>query len=323
MLRRLGWATTLLLLLPAVGLTLARAWQPAPGVLDDLGVRLVPLAPVAVLVYAGATVGALLLSRRDRRALGMAAVAVLGASLHLWWFAPQLTADALPADGPRLRVLTLNAQYGSGNGAEVAALVRRSDADVVVAEEVTPPVYRQALAAGLADDVPHRVGSVRPGPAGTMVWTRLPVESWEPLGTRFGSLRVTVRFRGRDLVVLGVHPATPVRPDLWRAEHARLLAAVRSEEPAVVAGDFNATPDHAVMRAYGDEGYRSSADLTGAAWSPTWPSGGESRHAPFLPRFAQIDHVLLAPGWTALSSTRLRIPGSDHTAVLAEVAPSV
>ena len=322
MLRRSLRLAIALALLPATLLTLARVWQPAPGPLDAVAVQVVPLVPIALLGYAAAGAAALVLARSSRRALLAAAVAVLGLGLHLWWFAPQLTADARPAatTGPRLRVMTLNAQYGSGNGAEVAALARSSEADVVVVEEATPPLVRDALAAGLDADFPHRVGTPRGGPGGTVVWSRLPVRLQDRLPTRFDSLRFTVVVGGREVELVGVHPATPLSPSLWRAEHRTLLAVVRAEGPDLVLGDFNATPDHAVMRAYAEEGYRSSADLTGAAWAPTWPSNRESRHVRLLPRFAQIDQVLLGPGWTALSSARLRIPGSDHTAVLAEVA---
>jgi hypothetical protein len=40
-----------------------------------------------------------------------------------------------------------------------------------------------------------------------------------------------------------------------------------------------------------------------------------------LPRVVQIDHVLVGPRLAAIESRTLAIPGTDHRALVAEVAP--
>jgi endonuclease/exonuclease/phosphatase (EEP) superfamily protein YafD len=324
-LRRAGWTATVLLLLTGAVLTLARLWQPASGPFAEAAVRLAAVVPLAVPAYAAAAVGAALLARHHRWALTLLVAAVAGLGLHLAWFAPFLTDDAPAAvDGPRLRVLTVNAYVHDGvTGAGLVRLARSADADVVVVQELSPATYDEALRAGLDDVLPHRAGEEQ-GSA-TMIWSRFPLRDVRDLADRTGggSVRASVEVDGAEVDLLGVHTAPPVWPRPWRADHAALLDQVRERRPDVLAGDLNVTPDHLQLRRLLDEGLRDAVDLTGSGWAPTWPSNGR---VPVLglavPRFAAIDHVLVAAGWTVLATQRWPAPGSDHTAVLAEVAPA-
>lgn len=322
---RAGWAVTALLLLGGATLTLARLWQPATGPVADLQVRLAALVPAAIPVYAAALALAALLARRGRGALLPALLAVVGLLLHLWWFAPQLTDDAGAAtDGATVRVLTVNAYVHDGaTGEDLVGLARSTRADVVVVQELTPATYDEALRAGLDDLLPHRAGGREHG--ATMLWSRLPLRDAQDLEDRTGggSVRARVETVDGSLDLLGVHTAPPIWPRPWRADHAALLEVVRADRPDVVAGDLNATTDHVQLRRLLDEGLRDGGDLTGAGWSPTWPSNGRVRALGLaLPRFAAIDHVLVSSAWTVLDQRRLDVPGSDHAAVLAEVAPA-
>jgi endonuclease/exonuclease/phosphatase family metal-dependent hydrolase len=118
-----------------------------------------------------------------------------------------------------------------------------------------------------------------------------------------------------------VHPHSPVDAALWRRDHATIRAAVASGSPDLVVGDFNATPDHAPMRALADEGYRDVADLANEGWQPTWPANGLYRVLGVpLPRLAPIDHVLVGERLAALGSSTVDLAGTDHRPVVAEVA---
>jgi endonuclease/exonuclease/phosphatase family metal-dependent hydrolase len=126
---------------------------------------------------------------------------------------------------------------------------------------------------------------------------------------------------GSALTVLAVHPTAPTDPEQWRADHAAVLAAAEASDPDLVVGDFNATLDHPPMRALADHGWRSVEELANEGWQPTWPSNGLV--SPFglpLPSLVQIDHVLVGPRLAALSTHTVEIPGTDHRAVVAEVA---
>ncbi|GAA1912712.1 endonuclease/exonuclease/phosphatase family protein [Nocardioides marmoribigeumensis] len=313
-----------LVLLGGGVLTLARLWQPAAGPLQETMIRLAALVPLAVLPYAVAALGAALLVRRWRPAAALLVLAVAGLALHLWWLTPAFTDDGpAAADGPRLRVLTVNAlAYTGASGADLVRLARGADADVVVVEELTGEAYEQALRAGLVAAYAHRSWSPDAGDTATMIWSHLPMSRLRTLPRASGVLSATLRWEGRDVDLLGVHTGPPVWPHTWREDHADLLRAVRRERPDLLAGDFNATTDHLPLRRLLGEGLRDAVDLTGSGWAPTWPSHGRQHLLGVpLPRFAAIDHVLVGRGWTVTSLRRVEVPRSDHTAVLAVVAP--
>ena len=118
------------------------------------------------------------------------------------------------------------------------------------------------------------------------------------------------------LVVAPTHAAD------WRADHAQLLAAARSERPDLIVGDFNATLDQAPLRRLEDLGYRTATELANQGWQPTWPSNGLYRalHLVPMPPLVQIDQVMLGAGLTATSTTTVPIAGTDHRALVATLA---
>jgi endonuclease/exonuclease/phosphatase (EEP) superfamily protein YafD len=314
-----------LLVLAGFVLTLLRLWQPASGPVQAPVVTLVALVPLGVPVYAVAAVCGLVLLVRGRRGAGLLALSLLGLALHVWWLAPWFHADAPAAgDGARLRVLTVNAFVHSGaDGRDLVRLAHRADADVVVVEELRADVVQQALTAGLDRAYPHRFSTDQW--SATALWSRLPLRDPHlvPDQTGGGSVRARVVTADGEVDLLGVHTAPPIWLRPWRADHARLLADVRRDRPDVVAGDFNATPDHVQLRRLLAEGLRDAGDLTGSGWAPTWPANGRQQVLGLgVPRFATIDHVLVGPRWTVVSLRRLDVPRSDHSAVVAELAPA-
>jgi endonuclease/exonuclease/phosphatase (EEP) superfamily protein YafD len=84
----------------------------------------------------------------------------------------------------------------------------------------------------------------------------------------------------------------------------------------VLAGDFNATLDHALLRRLLDTGYRDAAATVGAGLVGTWgPYDGD----PIPP--VVIDHVLADRRVGVVAVSVHRVPGSDHRAVLASLTP--
>jgi endonuclease/exonuclease/phosphatase (EEP) superfamily protein YafD len=77
----------------------------------------------------------------------------------------------------------------------------------------------------------------------------------------------------------------------------------------IVAGDFNATLDHAVFR-HAITGCADAGERTGQGLVGTWPNRFPRRLGP------QIDHVLITGGITAETLSVHDVPGSDHRAVL-------
>jgi endonuclease/exonuclease/phosphatase (EEP) superfamily protein YafD len=114
--------------------------------------------------------------------------------------------------------------------------------------------------------------------------------------------------------VVATHTQSPKPGDTaaWRRDVAALSRWCTGERPTVVAGDLNATLDHAELRE-AIAGCTDTASDVGAGLSGTWPSA--------LPRLfgAQIDHVLVAGGPRPRAAEVVDVPGSDHRGLLARV----
>ncbi len=331
-----AWAVPALLLVPAGSLTLVRLSDPAAGLL----VQVQAFTPFALVPYAlaVAVLGVLLARRSTRRLLPVAGTVPVGAlvvvpavvavvvagALHVSWLLPSYAGEGrapAPAAGPadEVVVLSTNLYFGRGDGAAVVREVAAREVDVLVVSEVTRSSLAAMEAAGLDDLLPHRTG--RPGRTyeGTMVFSGEPFESAGLVpGTRFDNL--LVRTGGLDL--LAAHPAAPLDPGAWAEDHAVLREVVTDQRPDVVVGDLNATLDHGPVRALVAAGYRDSAELLNTGLTTTWPVNGFFPVLGLLPPTAAIDHLLLAPGWTATSTATVEVPRTDHLAIVATVLPA-
>jgi len=318
--RRRGGAALVAALLAALALALTLARLSGGG--STPVAILQAAAPLAVPAYAAAlaVLGGLLLrparTRPGRRPLAVVAAVTLALlGLHLSWLAPRFTDDApRPAAGaPSLRVMTVNLEYGQGSTADVVRHARDLGVDLLVVQEATPAAQAGLERAGIDDLLPHRSGQAAPGPRGTLVYSTAPLTAVEPLPTGLRSYALTTA----GLRVLGVHPAYPLS-GRWAEEQQVVVDAVRAERPDLVVGDLNATLDHPSLRRLADLGLRDAAELSGAGLQPTWPTTGYLG-LPVPPSFA-IDHVLVGEGLTVRSTRTLPVPGSDHRALVAEVA---
>ncbi|GAB2460548.1 endonuclease/exonuclease/phosphatase family protein [Nocardioides hungaricus] len=317
------WAVVVVLLVPAAALTFARVVEPDAG----FWIRLEAFTPLALVLYAAAAVllGVRLLVRRrwrsaaSRAATGVLVLALAGLGLHAWWFSPQVTGANPPAaEGAEpIVVMTANISSGAGDPVEVVRTASEDGVDLLVVQEITEADLADMERAGLADLLPYRVGEPAYGGDGTMVFSRTELGKGVPLGTLRGGWVVSMG----DLTVVAVHAWAPTEPDAWRDDLATVRAAVAENDPDLVVGDFNATADHAPMRALADDGYRDVGELANQGWQPTWPASGRvSLLGVPIPSLAQIDHVLVGPRLAAIGMRIREIPGSDHRAVLAEVA---
>jgi endonuclease/exonuclease/phosphatase family metal-dependent hydrolase len=125
-----------------------------------------------------------------------------------------------------------------------------------------------------------------------------------------------------------VHTAQPMsEPVAWHTDHATIATVVRRMEgwkaPLVLAGDFNATLDHAPMRRLLGTGLRDAARQSNAGWQPTWPGGDNPDHQlPFGLRVMALDHVLFNRQFSAISTSTYSVFDSDHLALVARLAQS-
>jgi endonuclease/exonuclease/phosphatase family metal-dependent hydrolase len=270
---------------------------------------LTAVVPFGVALRAGSRTGALL----SAGAGGALAAAVLTDRRRP-------AATALPT-GRHLRVATVSLRLGLVPAGSVLELVRGNRVDVLSVQELTPEAEERLRAAGLEELLPHAV--VIPardksvvGTSGA-VWSRLPLRAAGAVPGEFE--QPTVRIDGgggTDVELTAVHltpPSTSAdRVRGWIAD----LAALPAPEAGVLrvlAGDFNASLDHAAFRRVVAQGYRDAAREAGRAMVWTW--------APLRSRFPRlaIDHVLVDPRIGVAAVDVVPVDGSDHRAVVAEL----
>ncbi|GAB3421314.1 endonuclease/exonuclease/phosphatase family protein [Flindersiella endophytica] len=298
-----------LALLGLVAGTAVRAFGLSGGLLAAV-VGLTPFIGLAYLLP-------ILLGALGRSRL-LAALGVAGLLVHLVWAAPLFVPDQAKGDRA-LTVLSANLEYGGGDPATIVRLVREHDVDVVSLQELTDEAMPGIRAAGLDRLLPYRYAVPGPPtPAGSGIWSRYPLSGGVKLEpTRFHNLRATVDIGQQRLTVVAAHPFPPVGPDghrLWTRDFGTLQAALADVDgPAIVAGDFNATPDHRPLRKLYDLGYVDAADSAGSGVVATWPAGSR------IPPVLALDHVLVKGEIGVEHFERVRVPGTDHYAVLAEL----
>jgi endonuclease/exonuclease/phosphatase (EEP) superfamily protein YafD len=116
--------------------------------------------------------------------------------------------------------------------------------------------------------------------------------------------------------VLAIHVPAPTSPGDtadWRRD-MRKLPSSGEGGLRILAGDFNATLDHAELRRLIGRGYRDAAEQAGVGLQMTW-----STDASPLPAMIAIDHVLADRRIRVASARTVAIPDSDHRGVLTEL----
>ncbi|TWT76833.1 Endonuclease/Exonuclease/phosphatase family protein [Posidoniimonas polymericola] len=229
------------------------------------------------------------------------------------------------SDANRLRVVVANLDYENDQKDAMLAALQAESPDLLLLIECDQ-AWHDALAP-LKERLPHECGKVQGEGVGLMLWSRLPLEEAEVrflITERRPSIHTHVTLESGDRVrVVCVHPTPPGLQDSTgedrrdsRVRDAELVVVANEmsqsgKEPCIVTGDFNDVAWSATTRLF----KRLSGlqdPRVGRGLYNTYPA----RHA--LLRFP-IDHVFLSPGFALEELRRLKLPGSDHFGVVAEV----
>ena len=272
--------------------------------------QLLVAGAVVVLVLAAVTL-------RKRRVwpftVGLLAVLLVGVGM----VAPRAIADPAPSGGTPFTVLSFNTYEGRADVDALADLIRTANPDVVALPEAGPRFA--AKLAPLIEPLGYRLrsstGQDTPDVQGvtTAVAARLGDVNFT-IGhntSSFPDVQISGGTLG-TLRVIAFHSVAPVPgavPD-WRDDMSLLPTWCAGSTPAIVAGDFNATLDHSLLRA-GMVGCGDAASQRGDGLLSTW--GPTPRTRVVGP---QIDHVLATKGIEASSFRVVDLPGSDHHAIL-------
>jgi endonuclease/exonuclease/phosphatase (EEP) superfamily protein YafD len=271
-----------------------------------------PYVAIAALLVAGVAV-----ALRNWAAALLAAVAVLclGAAILPRTIGSE-TADA--AGHETLSVLAANVHHGTADPDALVALVDRYKPDLLSVEELTPSFAAKLQRAGIGDRLPESMLLTHRSASGAGLYSRLALTPL-PHQTRFffRMPRATISMPdGRRVRVVGVHPFPPLsgRVGVWKAA-LESLPSGGTGPPWVLAGDFNATLDHAEFRDLLDRGYRDAGEVTGRGLEPTWPTMGHR----FMPPAITIDHVLADRRLGIADYGVVDLPGSDHRTIHAQL----
>lgn len=273
---------------------------------------LVALALTPYVAVAGLLLGGLSLALRRWWAGGVALVlAIVPAVLVL----PRLSAgEQRDVHGKTLRVLASNLRYGQGDPKTVVDLVREQRIDVLNLVELTPRAVEGLTAAGLFETLPYQVLHPAGGASGSGIVSRFPLTEVNLTGDSAAKQPGAQADLG-DGVVLEIVAVHPISPDVdtpqWESELKDLSRAAGEHGLRILAGDFNATLDHAAFRTVLYRGYTDAAEDRGEALVPTWPAD----HTPVV----TIDHVVVDNRAAVRDYGVFDVPGSDHRAVFAEV----
>ncbi|MFD4030475.1 endonuclease/exonuclease/phosphatase family protein [Streptomyces sp. NPDC058637] len=262
---------------------------------------------------------ALLLAGPARWRTGMVwAVVVLAAT---GWFCRPYGPATTGAHGPvlaELRVLTSNVEFGDATDALIAT-VRRERPDIVFVQECDL-LCAAALDARIPRaSYPYREVVRLDGSLGSALLSRHPLRPAEPVAGVMAMPGAVATVAGKDIRLQLAHPLPPVpgRVDGWRAELGRIrdFAAGAKGRPVLLAGDFNASQDHAAFRAVLDAGaLHDSARIAGLSRTHSWPADRTT------PLRTQIDHVLVSDDFSVRSARFLDLRGTDHRALLVSLA---
>lgn len=321
--RGLAWAGVGLLVLVAV-----LSLDPALVGLSETTPVLQAIAMRGWLCAGGVGLGVVLLlvallvrrtQGRGRRLLVLGAVAVLvglGHGAVLLERGTALPATLGPQPDGAIDVLTLNTLGAAGGVDPIIAMIDDLAPDVVALQE-TPADDAERVVEGVAGTYQLFTHTTGPSPvAATALLVSVDlgeyVQAPAPATTFGGVWARPVDGEGPEL--LSVHPVPPVVQNVatWRQELTLLTGLCERLPGIILAGDLNATVDHAAIR---DAACVDGS--VGVGGIGTWPAG---RH-PLLG--APIDHVLHDPGsWRASAARVLDAPGSgDHRAVLVRLVP--
>lgn len=329
----LGAAAALLLLATLLGL--AGALWPDLDVVNHFRPYLLLAALLCLAASRAAPPG---------RRSGLALVAAASLAVQAWFVVPVFlagTGGRAAAAGGALTLVTANLRYANRNMEPVVAFLRDAEPDLVFLQEVAPASL-EALQAGLADRYPYARHCVtrrycnlailsrrplREAAASYLGWRRqeaLPRpagDGWQRVdaalpddGRPAAALQAWTELRGgAALRLLNVHLSWPVPARVQRGQFRWIARRVAElpPGPAILAGDFNATP-----WSFGLADFEAGLPLRRA--SPgifSFPTPGVFP----LPLVA-IDQVFLSEGLLARSVTRGPDVGSDHYPLIARLA---
>nr|WP_232339256.1 MULTISPECIES: endonuclease/exonuclease/phosphatase family protein [Bifidobacterium] len=217
--------------------------------------------------------------------------------------------------------MTLNCRFGRADPEEVVRCVRTYGVEVLALQEVRGKLPDSLQAAGLNQLLPYLTqGTASPDDNGGY---NAIFSAYQPVKASPSALDlpaaavplVELKTGSGPIRVASVHPKSPQRgARQWGRGIAALARLSHPPVPTIVMGDCNATLQHPTFRAMlAESGLHDASVHLKAGSHLTFPS------ASALPSLIEIDHILTDGDLVPQSMHALRIPGSDHRALVARL----
>jgi len=266
--------------------------------------------------YLAATAALLVLVALRRRwgaCTALVAAGAVSAASVLPYVPLPFGAEPAAAAAAPLKVASVNVSYRPFSARRLLEIIRETDADVLVVQELTP--HAESVLAALDSHFPYNRKFPANGPYGIGLWSRYELESGATIAIgRRPAIEARVRGPSSVFTVIGVHLSAPVSRRRAAARNQELLALAAHtaaiEGPLIVAGDFNVTPYSPYFAEWLETtGFTDSR--RGRTLSVSWPT--------LLPVAGiPIDHVTVNDDFEILSHRQLPNFESDHYGVLVE-----
>ncbi|MEO7371365.1 MAG: endonuclease/exonuclease/phosphatase family protein [Ilumatobacteraceae bacterium] len=279
-----------------------------------LTVVLQSLTPLAFLPMYALLVTALLARRFTQSGFALVLVVV-----HIFSVAPAIGGADPPhwaASAPTIRVVSANVYDHNSLLTAAASTLVAQDADVMMVVELTRPMLRALVTAGLDDRYPYQlVGSFsdKRSSSTESIFSRVPFDTArkQSIGQQDWPM-VTITVGDSTVDLLAVHAENALRNvDEWNRELAQIRElSSESHDPIIVAGDFNSTRWSPEFGRLLGSGMVDASESAGDGLSFSWPVG---RLLPFP--VMRLDHALGSAGLAPTAVKNLTIPGSDHRAL--------
>ena len=262
-----------------------------------------------------AVIGGLVALALQRKWLVLANAVAAAATFALAW--PWTHAPPVPrADAARISVFLYNVWVRNGALDRLAAAIQAADADVVVLLEITAAA-RESLRP-LDARYPQRFECWQTPGCDILVFSRLPIREPHVDFTGAPDHAPIAWFEtsaaGCAVNIFATHMTRPFPhlPAWAQSKQADdLAAALRGwPGPKILVGDFNAVPWGHIVKTVAERANLHVSLGAGGTWPSVLPA----------PLRLPIDHEMATDGIAFASRKVLSLPGSDHAAVLTEIA---
>jgi endonuclease/exonuclease/phosphatase (EEP) superfamily protein YafD len=252
----------------------------------------------------GLFVTVLLLINKDKRY----------AALLVFLAMPFLSSSPILPTGKSAKTLTIasaNVHVSTTNVAQLREWLTTQNPQVVIVLEVS-----NALSKELPNlkEYPYQVIEADDSPFGIALLSKLPIIKSAAISNieDIPHLEADLNFDGKPISIYAFHPMPPLSPHYHQSRDEQLFALATKinnrQLPAIIAGDFNATPWSSAFRSL------STLNLKRVNLAPTWPNWGYKIIG--IP----IDHIVASDQWRLSDSQVGKAIGSDHFPVIVKLS---